>query len=225
MLEVLRLFNEMGCSNKQLVELLGQHPDILFKSSGERTLSLIGFLLKFGFTRSQICSMFLQFPQIQIMPFVLNLRKCVLVLNKIEMEVTEIQKIVCSHPMLLVDSISPSQSIRDDGSTLVSTDGSFELGFFSPAKYAESVMVQLLYSGNLVVRDVIGGRSLWQSFDYLSDTLLPEMKLGWDFRTDLKREISAWKNSEDPCPGEFTYGIEMEPHAYPEAYFRKDGVK
>ncbi|KAL6138152.1 hypothetical protein ACLB2K_063438 [Fragaria x ananassa] len=100
-LEVLRLFNEMGCSNKQLVELLGQHPDILFESSGERTLSLIGFLLKFGSTRSQICSMFLQFPQIQIVQFVLNLRKCVLVLNEIEMEVAEIQKIVCSHPLLL----------------------------------------------------------------------------------------------------------------------------
>ncbi|XP_004306220.1 PREDICTED: uncharacterized protein LOC101302386 [Fragaria vesca subsp. vesca] len=100
-LEVLRLFDEMGCSNKQLVELLGQHPDILFESSGERTLSLIGFLLKFGSTRSQICSMFLQFPQIQIVQFVLNLRKCVLVLNEIEMEVAEIQKIVCSHPLLL----------------------------------------------------------------------------------------------------------------------------
>ncbi|XP_062006697.1 transcription termination factor MTEF18, mitochondrial-like [Rosa rugosa] len=101
MLEVLRLFNEMGCSNVQLVELLGQHPDILFESSGETTLLLIGFLLKFGSTRSQICSMFLQFPQIQIMQFVLNLRKCVLVLNEIEMEVAEIQMIVCSHPLLL----------------------------------------------------------------------------------------------------------------------------
>ncbi|KAM5558996.1 transcription termination factor MTEF18, mitochondrial [Rosa sericea] len=101
MLEVLRLFNGMGCSNMQLVELLGQHPDILFENSGETTLLLIGFLLKFGSTRSQICSMFLQFPQIQIMQFVLNLRKCVLVLNEIEMEVAEIQKIVCSHPLLL----------------------------------------------------------------------------------------------------------------------------
>ncbi|KAL6205619.1 hypothetical protein ACLB2K_022876 [Fragaria x ananassa] len=35
---------------------------------------------------------------------------------------------------IAVDSISPSQSIRDDGSTLVSSDGSFELGFFSPGQ-------------------------------------------------------------------------------------------
>ncbi|XP_062008420.1 G-type lectin S-receptor-like serine/threonine-protein kinase At4g27290 isoform X1 [Rosa rugosa] len=184
-----------------------------------------------------------------------------------------------------VDSISHSQSIRDNGSTLVSSDGSFELGFFSPgnsknrylgiwyknipvktvvwvanrckpidgssgvlminstgylvllgqnksvvwwtslAKYAQSTMAQLLDSGNLVVRDVTDGKSLWQSFDYPSDTLLPEMKMGWDFRTGLKRGLSAWKNSEDPCPGEFTCGIEMEPHAYPEIYFRKGGLK
>ncbi|PRQ31540.1 putative protein kinase RLK-Pelle-DLSV family [Rosa chinensis] len=184
-----------------------------------------------------------------------------------------------------VDSISPSQSISDNGSALVSSDGTFELGFFSPgnskhryvgiwyknipvrtvvwvanrcnpiddssgvlminstgylvllgqnksvvwwtslAKYTQSVMVQLLDSGNLVVRDVTDGKSLWQSFDYPSDTLLPEMKMGRDFRTGLKRELSAWKNSEDPCPGEFTYGIEMEPHANPEAYLRKSGVK
>ncbi|XP_024181130.1 G-type lectin S-receptor-like serine/threonine-protein kinase At4g27290 isoform X2 [Rosa chinensis] len=184
-----------------------------------------------------------------------------------------------------VDSISHSQSIRDNGSTLVSSDGSFELGFFSPgnsknrylgiwyknipvktvvwvanrckpiddssgvlminstgylvllgqnksvvwwtslSKYAQSTMIQLLDSGNFVVRDVTDGKSLWQSFDYPSHTLLPEMKMGWDFRTGLKRGLSAWKNSEDPCPGEFTCGIEMETHAYPEVCFRKGGLK
>ncbi|XP_024181132.1 G-type lectin S-receptor-like serine/threonine-protein kinase At4g27290 isoform X4 [Rosa chinensis] len=86
-------------------------------------------------------------------------------------------------------------------------------------------MIQLLDSGNFVVRDVTDGKSLWQSFDYPSHTLLPEMKMGWDFRTGLKRGLSAWKNSEDPCPGEFTCGIEMETHAYPEVCFRKGGLK
>ncbi|PRQ50992.1 putative protein kinase RLK-Pelle-DLSV family [Rosa chinensis] len=95
----------------------------------------------------------------------------------------------------------------------------------SLSKYAQSTMIQLLDSGNFVVRDVTDGKSLWQSFDYPSHTLLPEMKMGWDFRTGLKRGLSAWKNSEDPCPGEFTCGIEMETHAYPEVCFRKGGLK
>ncbi|KAK9940460.1 hypothetical protein M0R45_017121 [Rubus argutus] len=162
-----------------------------------------------------------------------------------------------------VDSISPSQSIRE-GSTLVSSDGSFELvssvrcnpindtsgelminstgnlvllnqnksvvWWASSVKSVQSTMVQLLDSGNLVLRDVTDGNSsgsyLWQSFDYPCDTLLQEMKMGWDLRTGLKRGLSAWKNSEDPCPGEFTYGIEMvDLHAYPEAYFWKGGAK
>ena len=66
-----------------------------------------------------------------------------------------------------------------------------------------SARVELLDSGNLVLRDVVAGTYLWQSFDYPSDTLLPGMKLGWDLRTGLKRSLSAWKNSEDPCPGRF----------------------
>ena len=188
-----------------------------------------------------------------------------------------------------VDIISPSQSIRD-GSTLVSSDGSFELGFFSPGnpknrylgiwyknipvttvvwvanrcnpinntsgelminstgnlvllgqnksvvwwassvKNVHSTMVQLLDSGNLVLRDMTDGNSsgsyLWQSFDYPCDTLLQEMKMGWDLRTGLKRGLAAWKNSEDPCPGGFTYEIEIgELHASPEAYIRKSGAK
>ncbi|CAL2254344.1 unnamed protein product [Prunus armeniaca] len=186
-----------------------------------------------------------------------------------------------------VDSISPLQSIRDN-TTLVSSDGSFELGFFSPGcstnhyfgiwyknipvrtvlwvanrcnpinyssgmlminstgnlvllgqnksvawstssvKHVQSAMVQLLNSGNLVVRDVKDGNTgtyLWQSFDYPSDTLLPGMKLGWDLRTGLQQSLSAWKNSEDPCPGYFTFGIEMGHDTYPEAYIWKGTAK
>ncbi|CAN6691217.1 unnamed protein product [Malus baccata var. baccata] len=188
-----------------------------------------------------------------------------------------------------VYSIGPSQSIFD-GRTLVSKDGSFELGFFSPGssknrylgiwynyknipvqtvvwvanrcnpitdlsgvlminntgylvvlgqnktvfwstnsvRHAESARVQLLDSGNLVLTDGKDGNSgtyLWQSFDYPSDTLLPGMKLGWDLRTGLKRRISAWKNAEDPCPGNFTYGIEMDLQAYPQAFVRNSTSK
>ncbi|GMN23587.1 hypothetical protein TIFTF001_043700 [Ficus carica] len=74
----------------------------------------------------------------------------------------------------------------------------------SSSKQAKKPIVQLLDSGNLVPRDEDDGNSeanfLWQSFDYPSDTLLPDMKIGWDFRTGVKRRLSAWKNWDDPCP-------------------------
>lgn len=101
MFGLLCLFRKMGCSEEQLAGLIAKHPGLLFEGSGDRTLSLIGFLLKFGSTMDQIHMMFLQFPQIQVGKFVLNLRQCFLFLNEIDMEITEIGKIVRSHTLLL----------------------------------------------------------------------------------------------------------------------------
>ncbi|GMN65410.1 hypothetical protein TIFTF001_034478 [Ficus carica] len=91
----------------------------------------------------------------------------------------------------------------DNGTTLISKDGVFEFGFFTPgnsknrynksvvwptseSKQAQKPVVVLLDSGNLVLRDEEDTNSenyLWQSFDYPSDTMLPGMKVAWDFRT------------------------------------------
>ncbi|TXG67280.1 hypothetical protein EZV62_008555 [Acer yangbiense] len=173
-----------------------------------------------------------------------------------------------------IDSISSSESIRDGGRTLVSVDGRFELGFFSPGssknryvgiwykkvpdktvvwvanrinpindssgvlminstggpvvvmsqnrtvvwsanstkKGKSSVVLQLLNSGNLVLRDEqsSGGSYLWQSFDYPCDTLLPDMKFGWDLKTGLERSLSSWKRPDDPSPGDFTWGVQLK---------------
>ncbi|XP_019449117.1 PREDICTED: G-type lectin S-receptor-like serine/threonine-protein kinase At4g27290 isoform X2 [Lupinus angustifolius] len=168
------------------------------------------------------------------------------------------------------DTITQLQSLPDDGSTLVSSDGSFELGFFSPGsstnRYigiwyknipdrfvvwvanrdhpikhnssklsinkegnlillskngtvhwsinsstkALSPIVKLLDTGNLVLREEKDDSNnedsfLWQSFDYPCDTLLPGMKLGWNLKTGLNRRLTAWKNWEDPSPGNFTW--------------------
>ncbi|GLT57836.1 hypothetical protein SLA2020_307810 [Shorea laevis] len=183
-----------------------------------------------------------------------------------------------------MDSISPSEPLPD-GRTLISNDGSFELGFFRPGssgnrylgvwyknipvctvvwvanrvnpindssgmlmvtttgdvqllsqnitvvwsanstKAAQNPKLRLLDSGNLVLIDGsdVSGTYLWQSFDYPSDTLLPEMKLGWDLRTHLNRHLSAWKNSDDPSPGDFTWEIELQGN--PEAVLWKGSQK
>ncbi|KAF8414039.1 hypothetical protein HHK36_002038 [Tetracentron sinense] len=94
------------------------------------------------------------------------------------------------------------------------------------SRTAENPVVQLLESGNLVLRDEKDGNSenyMWQSFDYPSDTLLPGMKLGWDLKNGLNRRLTSWKNADNPSPGGFTYGIENE--GYPEAVMRKGNDK
>ncbi|KAL5700182.1 hypothetical protein ACHQM5_025661 [Ranunculus cassubicifolius] len=92
------------------------------------------------------------------------------------------------------------------------------------SKSVDNPIVEFLQSGNLVIRDgndPDSKRYLWQSFDYPGDTLLPGMKLGWSVGFD--RYLSAWKNSDDPSPGGFTYG--MERTSYLESAIRNGSVK
>ncbi|XVE50451.1 hypothetical protein DITRI_Ditri01bG0163200 [Diplodiscus trichospermus] len=190
-----------------------------------------------------------------------------------------------SKASIAADMISPSESLID-GMTLVSSDGSFQLGFFSPGssknRYlgiwynnipmqtvvwvanrinpingtngllkiestgkvvlldqnktavwsvnstegVQNPILLLLETGNLVVRDAKdsnSGNYLWQSFDYPTDTMLPGMKIGIDLRTGFQRRLAAWKNWDDPSPGDLSYGVEIQGN--PEMVVRKGSEK
>ncbi|XP_024027994.1 G-type lectin S-receptor-like serine/threonine-protein kinase At4g27290 isoform X2 [Morus notabilis] len=93
------------------------------------------------------------------------------------------------------------------------------------SKAAKKPTLELLDSGNLVLRDEADRNSetnfLWQSFDYPGDTLLPGMKFGWDFRKGLNKLLSAWKNWDDPCSGDLSLVMEAKHDIYPQAYIQK----
>ncbi|KAK1391760.1 Bulb-type lectin domain-containing protein [Heracleum sosnowskyi] len=62
-------------------------------------------------------------------------------------------------------------------------------------------VLQLLDSGNLVVRDETDSAPdnyLWQSFDFPGNTHLPGAKLGWNLKTGLERYLTSWKSDDDP---------------------------
>ncbi|CAL1397646.1 unnamed protein product [Linum trigynum] len=69
-------------------------------------------------------------------------------------------------------------------------------------------VAQLLDSGNLVLRE---GKSktttVWQSFDYPSDTLLPGMRVGLSRITGLSSFLTSWRSGDDPGTGNFSYQI------------------
>ncbi|XP_047149364.1 receptor-like serine/threonine-protein kinase SD1-8 [Vigna umbellata] len=72
-------------------------------------------------------------------------------------------------------------------------------------------VLQLLDSGNLVLREENENdptRFLWQSFDYPTDTLLPGMKLGWNFDTGMEKHITSWSTNEDPSSGDFSFKLD-----------------
>ncbi|XP_024027466.1 G-type lectin S-receptor-like serine/threonine-protein kinase At4g27290 isoform X1 [Morus notabilis] len=120
--------------------------------------------------------------------------------------------------------------INDTGNLVLLNHNKSVVWSTNSSKEAKKPIVELLDSGNLVLRDEEDGNSenyLWQSFDYPCDNNMPEMKIGQDLRTGFERRLSAWKSWDNPCPGDFTYGIELNAkiHSFPEPMIRRGKVK
>ncbi|KAM0063304.1 putative protein kinase RLK-Pelle-DLSV family [Helianthus debilis subsp. tardiflorus] len=62
---------------------------------------------------------------------------------------------------------------------------------------------QLLDTGNFIVHEEGEGINqedpIWQSFDFITDTLLPGMKQGWNLTTGLERRFTSWRSPDDPA--------------------------
>nr|XP_048323323.1 receptor-like serine/threonine-protein kinase SD1-8 [Ziziphus jujuba var. spinosa] len=69
---------------------------------------------------------------------------------------------------------------------------------------------KLLDSGNLILMEA--GKTIWQSFDYPTDTLLPGMSLGWFNKGNADRErkqyLSSWLSPSDPNIGLYFLGLD-----------------
>ncbi|CAD6262119.1 unnamed protein product [Miscanthus lutarioriparius] len=83
-------------------------------------------------------------------------------------------------------------------------DGSGHAAWSSNTTTSSSApaVVQLLDSGNLVVREQSSGDMLWQSFDHPSNALLAGMRIGKDLQTGAEWSLTSWRASNDPTTGE-----------------------
>ncbi|KAL3733648.1 hypothetical protein ACJRO7_023075 [Eucalyptus globulus] len=80
------------------------------------------------------------------------------------------------------------------------------------SRVVKNPVAQLLDTGNLVLRENFSLNSddyRWQSFDHPSDTLLPDMKLGWDVKIGFERCLTSWKSKDDPSPGDYTFRLNI----------------
>ncbi|KAI3809981.1 hypothetical protein L1987_19586 [Smallanthus sonchifolius] len=84
---------------------------------------------------------------------------------------------------------------------------------------------QLLDTGNFIIYDegdsINQEDPIWQSFDFLTDTLLPGMKHGWNLVTGTERSYTSWKSDDDPGLGEFSYWIDTR--GYPQLILSEGG--
>uniref|UniRef100_A0A7C9E4R3 non-specific serine/threonine protein kinase n=1 Tax=Opuntia streptacantha TaxID=393608 RepID=A0A7C9E4R3_OPUST len=107
----------------------------------------------------------------------------------------------------------------DNHGNLMILDGGSNIRWSSNTSTAVNPVVQLLDSGNLVIREARDQNPehyLWQSFDHPTDTLLPGQKLGVNLKTGLNRSLTSWKGPSDPGTGQ--YSFKMDYHGDPEVY-------
>ncbi|RHN61972.1 putative non-specific protein-tyrosine kinase RLK-Pelle-DLSV family [Medicago truncatula] len=107
--------------------------------------------------------------------------------------------------------------------SLVLTHENNIIWFTNSSTNVQKPVAQLLDTGNLVIKDNGNETYLWQSFDYPSNTFLSGMKLGWDHKRNLNRRLIAWKSDDDPTPGDFSWGVVLNP--YPDIYMMKGEKK
>ncbi|MFS7985372.1 putative non-specific serine/threonine protein kinase [Helianthus anomalus] len=75
---------------------------------------------------------------------------------------------------------------------------------------------QLLDTGKFIIYEEGDQENpIWQSFDFLTDTFLPEMKYGWNLVTGVEWHLTSWKSDNDPSSGNFSYGIDKRGYPQP----------
>ncbi|XP_052201099.1 G-type lectin S-receptor-like serine/threonine-protein kinase At1g11330 isoform X2 [Diospyros lotus] len=119
----------------------------------------------------------------------------------------------------LIDS-SGTISISEDGN-LVVLNGQKEIIWSSNASISAATNAQLLDSGDLVLQDNSSGKTIWESFQYSSNSFLEKMKISSDVNTGEKTLLKSWKSPSDPSFGSFYLGI--NPLPVPEIFVWKDG--
>ncbi|XP_058075394.1 G-type lectin S-receptor-like serine/threonine-protein kinase At1g11300 [Magnolia sinica] len=104
-------------------------------------------------------------------------------------------------------------SVGGDGN-LVILDGSGNTLWSSTISTTLKNSTAMLLDSNLILAEGASAngreRTLWQSFDHPTDTLMPKMMIGVYLETGKKRSLTSWKSEDDPAPGKFSLGLERQ---------------
>ncbi|TXG47254.1 hypothetical protein EZV62_026548 [Acer yangbiense] len=98
-------------------------------------------------------------------------------------------------------------TISEDGNLVVLNGQNEVLWSSNVSNSVTNVSAQLLDTGNLVLRDITTGISIWESFQEPTDKFLPGMELSSHMRTGPIVQLRSWKSPSDPSPGSFSFGI------------------
>ncbi|KAL6198036.1 hypothetical protein ACLB2K_027828 [Fragaria x ananassa] len=112
------------------------------------------------------------------------------------------------HPLAVIDTLDTLRISRNGNLELV--DGKQSSVWSTNVSVSTTGLAAvLLDNGTFVLKDDLGS-DLWQSFDYPSDTLLPNMMLGFDSNTGIWNLLTSWKGQNDPSTGAFSFGLSAQ---------------
>lgn len=108
---------------------------------------------------------------------------------------------------LSVSDTGPVLTIGSDGNLKILNGTKKEIWSTDiSSKNSNNTIAMLSDKGDLVIKDNSSGNTLWESFSYLSDSLIAGMKIGYNIKTGEKYELTSWKGENDPSPGDFVLG-------------------
>ncbi|CAA0307261.1 unnamed protein product [Arabidopsis thaliana] len=121
-----------------------------------------------------------------------------------------------------VTSSAANLTISSNGS-LILLDGKQDVIWSTGKAFTSNKChAELLDTGNFVVIDDVSGNKLWQSFEHLGNTMLPQSSLMYDTSNGKKRVLTTWKSNSDPSPGEFS--LEITPQIPTQGLIRRGSV-
>lgn len=122
---------------------------------------------------------------------------------------------VANRQFPVTNSSSATLSISTNGNLTISQQqNSTFTSIITPPSLLSNPVAKLLDNGNFVIMEYSGSdfndnsSYVWQSFDHPTDTLLPGMKLGWDFTRGLNRNLTGWTSASDPAQGPYTLAMD-----------------
>ncbi|XP_075098374.1 G-type lectin S-receptor-like serine/threonine-protein kinase CES101 [Nicotiana tabacum] len=100
----------------------------------------------------------------------------------------------------------------DDEGKLKINDGTDSFILSSYNGTARNASATLFDNGNFVLVELETNgsvkKTLWQSFEHPTDTLLPGMKIGRNRITGENWSLTSWRSEDEPASGSFTIGID-----------------
>jgi hypothetical protein len=91
----------------------------------------------------------------------------------------------------------------DSNSNLIVLDGRGNSFTVAYGRGVQDVEAAILDGGNFVLRSITNqDKIIWQSFDFPTDTWLPEMNI------TLGSKLTSWKSYDDPAVGDYSFGLD-----------------